>query len=189
MIMRDTYELWTHQKPELKDLILNQGRITVKRKYIKDKYGEQADIFLTAYNFFVQKFREYVSCPGGAEYPFWAATDREAASAGTEGVFLRLEVPADQTVFFSASQWNQILNLEYLADSPEDKKHFNKKLDSMGLNPEAKSEILITPHYPLLKAEIKKSWHDNFKLARNPERIEDNHVKAALWELKSNWLI
>ncbi len=43
--MRDTYELWTHQKPELKDLILNEGRITVKRKYIKDKYGEQADIF------------------------------------------------------------------------------------------------------------------------------------------------
>ena len=187
--MSDKFELWSHQKPELKELILEEGRITVKRKYIKDKYGQQAEIFLTAYDFFVQRAKELISRPQDAEYPFWAAIDRETASSGTEGVFLRLEVPADQTVFFSASQWNQILNLEYLSEDQDDRKDFKRKLESMGLSPGETTDILLSPHYPLLKAKIKKSWQDNFKLARNPERIEDNHVKAALWELKRNWLI
>ena len=187
--MSDKFELWSHQKPELKELILNEGRITVKRKYIKDKYGQQADIFLTAYDFFVQKFKDLVGPPQDAEYPFWAAIDRDTASSGTEGVFLHLEVPEGQAVFFSASQWNQILKLEYLPEVPEDRDRFNKKLESMGLNPADTSDIILNPHYPLLKAEIEKSWQKNFQLTRDPYEIEDNHVKAALWELKKDWLI
>ena len=187
--MSDKIKLWSHQKPELKELILNEGRITVKRKYIKDKYGQQADIFLTAYDFFVQKFKDLVSRPQDAEYPFWAATNRETASTGTEGVFLCFKVPEGQAVFFSATQWNQILNLEYLPEDQDDRKDFKRKLESMGLSPGGTTDIILSPHYPLLKAKIKKSWQKNFQLTRDPDEINDDHVKAALWELKKDWLI
>lgn len=187
--MSDLIELWSHQSKKVRDLLIDQERITVKRKYIKDKYGEQAEIFLKAYDFFVAMAEEVVARPEGAEYPFWAAIDRETASSGTEGVFLHLEVPAGKPVFFSARQWNRILNLEYLPGGGEDEKRFYKKLESMGLGPGSTADILLSPHYPLLKKEIEDSWRRNFVVARKPEEIEDEQVKAAMWELREEWLV
>jgi len=187
--MKNMIRLWSHQGEKVKELLLEKERITVKRKFIKEKYGEQAEIFLKAYDFFVAMAEEVISRPEDAEYPYWAAIDRETASSGTEGVFMRLEVPEGKAVFFSDNKWNRILNLEYLPDDGQDEKRFNKKLKSMGLGPGATSDILLTPHYPLLKSEIEESWRRNFVIARRPDEIEDKHVKAALWELKMEWLV
>lgn len=187
--MKNIIKLWSHQSEQVRDLLLAEGRITVKRKYIKAKYDEQAEIFLKAYNFFVAMAEKVVSRPEGAEYPYWAAIDRETASSGTEGVFLRLEVSEGKAVFFSDLKWNRILNLEYLPDDHEDEKRFKTKLESMGLGPGSTADILLTPHYPLLKNEIEDSWHRNFEVARRPEEIETKDVKAALWELRSEWLV
>ncbi|MFW6378035.1 MAG: DUF3841 domain-containing protein [Bacillota bacterium] len=187
--MKNMIKLWSHQNEKVREFLLEEERITVKRKFIKDKYGEQAEIFLKAYDFFVAMAEEVVKRPEDAEYPYWAAIDRETASAGTEGVFLRLEVPEGKAVFFSDNKWNRILNLEYLPADDEDENRFNKKLESMGLGPGTTSDILLTPHYPLLKKEIEESWQRNFEIARKPGEIDDENVKAALWELKSEWLV
>ena len=187
MIMSDLFELWSHQSEQVRELLLAENRITVKRKYIKDKYGEQAEIFLKAYDFFVTAAEDVVARPEGAEYPYWAAIDRETASSGTEGVFLRLKVPEEKAVFFSDRQWNRILNLEYLPEDSNDDENFNKKLESMGIDSTA--DVILTPHYPLLKREIEESWRENFVVSRRPEDIKDGHVKAALWELRSEWLV
>jgi len=101
-----------------------------KKRYIEQKYGSEAKIFLKAYDFFVKEAKKIVQKPNDAEYPFWAAADPKTALSGGGGFLIRLKVPKDKVIFFDKKKWNQILNLSYIADDQEDlkkhKKNFKK---------------------------------------------------------------
>jgi hypothetical protein len=177
-------ELWTQQSKKVKDLLFKQQRLTVKKRYIEQKYGSEAKIFLKAYDFFVKEAKKIVAKPEAAEYPFWAAADPETAFSGGGGILIRLQVPKVKVVFFDKKKWNQILNLSYIADDQEDLNRHQKTLKKYGITDD--SEIILSPHYPVLKNKIKQSWKKLFE-----SKIDGFNSKkkgAALWELRSEWV-
>ena len=56
--MSTKIDIWTQQSSKVKDLLFKQQRLTVKKRYIKQKYGSEAKIFLKAYEFFVKEAPE-----------------------------------------------------------------------------------------------------------------------------------
>lgn len=180
--MKKEIELWTQQSETVKNKLFEQGRTTVKKRYIKNKYGLQAKIFLTAYDFFVNKAKDIIEKPADAEYPVWAACDRQTALSSSSGYLLKLLVPQDKVIIFDANKWNDILNLRYLPENEEEEKKHQEKLAKYGINSDI--DIVLSPHYPKLNQEIKESWQRLF----NDNLSDINKKRAALWELRSNWV-
>jgi hypothetical protein len=177
-------ELWTQQSKKVKELLFAQQRLTVKKRYIEQKYGSEAKIFLKAYDFFIKEAKKIVQKPNDAEYPFWAAADPQTALSGGGGFLIRLKVPKDRVIFFDKKKWNQILNLSYIADDQEDLKKHKKTLKKYGITDD--SEIILSPHYPVLKKKIKESWEKLFE-GKN-DGFNSEKKGAALWELRSEWV-
>ena len=182
--MSTKIEIWTQQSKKVKDLLVKQQRLTVKKSYIEQKYGSEAKIFLKAYNFFVKEAKKIVEKPKDAEYPFWAAADPQTALSGGKGVLIKLKVPQNKVVFFDKKKWNKILNLSYIADDQEDLKKHKETLEKYGINDD--SEIILSPHYPVLKNKIKKSWNKLFE-GKN-DGFNSEKKGAAIWELRSEWV-
>ncbi|TDO94637.1 uncharacterized protein DUF3841 [Halanaerobium saccharolyticum] len=182
--MSTEIEIWTQQSQKVKELLLKKKRLTVKKRYIKQKYGSEAKIFLKAYNFFVKEAEKIVEKPEAAEYPFWAAADPETALSGGSGFLIKLKVPEDKIIFFDKKKWNQILKLSYLADNQKDANKHQEILKKRGIADD--SEVMLSPHYPVLKNKIKQSWQKLFEA----ETAEFNsEIKgAAVWELRYSWV-
>ncbi len=182
--MSTKIEVWTQQSKKVSDLLFKQQRLTVKKRYIEHKYGSEAEIFLKAYDFFVKEAKKIVEKPESAEYPFWAAADSKNALSGSSGLLIRLKVPQEKVVFFDKKKWNQILNLSYIADDQEDLNKHKKTLKKYGITDD--SEIILSPHYPVLKNKIRQSWKKLFE-GKN-DGFNSEKKGAALWEIRSEWV-
>lgn len=180
--MKREVKLWTQQSKIVKNKLSKKGRTIVKKRYIKNKYGSEAEIFLTAYNFFVSEAKKILDKPEDAEYPVWAAVDKQTALSGSSGYLFKLKVPEDKVILFDADKWNKILNLKYLPKNNQDYKEHQKKLAKYGIKSDM--DIILSPHYPKLKEEIKDSWKCIFD--DNLHNIKK--IRAALWELRSEWV-
>jgi hypothetical protein len=133
--MSTKIEVWTQQSKKVKDLLVEQQRLTVKRSYIEQKYGSEAKIFLKAYDFFVKEAKKIVEKPEDAEYQ-------------------------------------------------EDLKNHKETLKKYGINDD--SEIILSPHYPVLKNKIKQSWKKLYEGKNNG--FNSKKKGAAIWELRSEWI-
>jgi len=180
--MKKKIKLWTQQSEIVKDKLLSEKRTTVKKRYIKRKYGSEAKIFLTAYDFFVKEAKDLVDKPKDAEYPIWAAEDKQHALSGAGGFLIQLKVPCNKVILFDADKWNKVLSLKYIPDDDKDLKDHKQKLKRYGINSD--SDVVLSPHYPKLKEEIKKSWQKLFE----DDISEITNKKAALWELRLEWV-
>ena len=65
--MNERVTMWSSQTPEVLNIIRRDGVSTVKRAYIRKKYGETAWIFLEAYDFMNGALRRKVPQPEGAD--------------------------------------------------------------------------------------------------------------------------
>jgi hypothetical protein len=182
--MSTEIELWTHQSKKVKNLLFKQHRLTVKKRYIEQKYGAEAEIFLKAYDFFVKEAKKIVAKPEEAEYPFWAAADPQTALSGGSGFLIKLKIPQNKVIIFDKKKWNQILNLSYIADDQEDLNEHKKILKKFGITDD--SEVVLSPHYPVLKNKIIKSWQKLFQ-GKN-ENFTSEKKGAAIWELREEWV-
>ncbi|MFW5736767.1 MAG: DUF3841 domain-containing protein [Halanaerobium sp.] len=182
--MSTKIEIWTQQSKKVRELLFKEQRLTVKKRYIKQKYGSEAEIFLKAYDFFVKEAKKIVEKPKDAEYPFWAAADSQTALSGGSGFLIKLKVPKEKIIFFDKKKWNQILNLSYLADDQKDLNKHKRTLKDYGVNDD--SEVILSPHYPLLKNKIIKSWQKLFE-GKN-EGFTTKKRGAAIWELRTEWI-
>lgn len=182
--MSTEIELWTQQSEKVRNLLFVQQRLTVKKRYIEQKYGSEAEIFLKAYDFFVKEAKRIVEKPEDAGYPFWAAADPQTALSGGSGFLLRLEVPEEKVIFFDKDKWNKILNLSYIPDDKEDLKKHKKTLEKYGITDD--SEIVLSPHYPVLKDKIMESWQKVFD--GENDGFTSKKKGAAIWELKADWV-
>ncbi|RCW46344.1 MULTISPECIES: DUF3841 domain-containing protein [unclassified Halanaerobium] len=182
--MSTKVKLWTQQSKKVKDLLFKEKRLTVKKRYIKRKYGSEAEIFLKAYDFFVSEAKKIVQKPEDAEYPFWAAADPKSVLNGGGGFLIKLQVPKEKIIFFDKKKWNKILNLSYIADDQKDLEEHQKALKKWGITDD--SEVMLSPYYPVLKNKIRQSWQKLFE----SENDGFNSAKrgAAVWVLCSEWV-
>lgn len=178
--------LFTAQQQVVLDVLQQSGTAFSKREYVEKKYREIGPVFLTAYSWFVNKAKDYVPMPEGAEYPYWVFRDPFNVPAEA-GKLHRLSVPADEAIFFDMHDWNKILQLHYIGENEREEKAFTQDLLDRGLN---YNKVMLGSFYPAEKQQIMESWN---RLFRWHEKIKAGdtdcveNIQAALWCLKKEW--
>lgn len=181
--------LYTAQSQFVVDTLKEEGICFSKKAYIERKYGESAAIFTTAYTWFAKEAAKYLAKPDDAEYPYWLFTQPENVGHSGSGRLLTFHVPMDEAIFFDMYDWNQILALRYMGDTPADEQQFRNKLAERGIKQE--SDAVLTNFYPDLKQEVQASWHQLFRhheAIKNGSDTQVEAVQAATWCLKKEWL-
>lgn len=182
--------LYSSQAEAVLQIIERDGECFSKRKYVEDKYQESAPIFVSAYSWFVHEAEKYVVRPENAEYPYWAFKDIYSVEASGDSRIIKLEVPADEAVFFDMYDWNKILSLKYIGETETDEQEFRKMLRDYGITRE--SDVVLTNFYPNLKRQVQESWK---KLFRNHEDIINGEnqgigsIQAGLWTIRKEWIV
>lgn len=181
-------KLYTAQALPVRRALERDGVCFCREAFVREKYGESAPGFLTAYRWFAGHAQAFVPRPAGAELPYWAfgALYSVEASGGAE--ILTLRVPAGQAILFDLYDWNKILRLQYLGRTEEEERAFRRELSLRGLTEYA---VMRGDFYPEWKAEILRSWERLFRhhdaLAAGSDASVGG-VEAALWKLDAAWI-
>lgn len=170
-------KLCTSQSPEVWRLLEEQGTTTVKKEFIRKKYGDCAWSFLIAYDFMAKKLAQKVLPPEGAESPVWLFADPKWAGDDA----LPMEVPEEEILLFDLRKWYRVLSLSYVGTEQEEK-HYDEQLRRMGVRDS--SEVFSSPFYPLQKQQIIASWNQIFDLP-----AEAQYHQAACWQLRKEWIL
>lgn len=182
----NTIKLYSSQTKLVLDAIERDDVCYSKAEYVRRKYQESAPIFLTAYSWFVSQMPKYVKKPEEAEYPYWAFADLYSVDQSDN--ILNLTVPKEEAVFFDVMDWNKVMRLSYIGETPEEEKAFFEDMALRGLN---WNDVMLTSFYPEWKQKIMKSWE---RLFRHHEQIKAgdysgvHSVQAGLWRIKKDWM-
>ena len=180
--------LWTSQTKPVLDALERDGVCYNKECYIRRKYGEVADVFLTAYRAYYRNASELLPPPPEAESAYWAFADPRDMFLGDDQTALKLEVPADQVILFDVFDWNRILQFRYLGETEEENRAFERELERRGITG---YDVLHSNFYPDLRARILGSWK---RLLRHHEALLSGDrtgvraVQAGLWQLRREWI-
>ena len=176
-------KLWTTQDERTLKEIEAKGVYRASISSIIAKYDTCSDVFLNVYKWFSRTAGSVVPKPEGAEYPVWAALEKELSFNLIEGqVRFELEVETENVIVFDSGKWDYILNYWYIPENNNDKEEYEKKLNSYGIK--NKSIICMTNFYPVLKREVENSW----------QRLYDPNIRisgidqATLWEIRAEWI-
>lgn len=184
----NTVKLYASQADVVVEAIRRDGVCYSKEVYVRRKYQESAPIFLTAYSWFVEKAKELVPRPEGAEYPYWAFKDLYSLDKSGAGNVLELSVPADEVIFFDVFDWNKIMRLSYIGESEKEEEAFRDELRERGLN---NNDVMLTNFYLEYRKRIMESWD---RLFRHHEKIKAgdfsgvHSVQAGLWRIREDWV-
>ncbi len=179
---RSDMRMWAVQMPVVDETLKRDGVYYVKQDYIRQKYGETAWIFRTAYAFMVREMEKRVPRPEEAQSPVWIFRDR-SRGFGHAGAFLyELEVPEEEMVLFDLRDWQEILSLKPLGTAAE-REAILADMRRQGAGDT--TDVFKSPFYPLLKKRITDSWK---ALLQGP-LPEEVWQQGAVWRLKEDWIV
>lgn len=181
--------MYTAQAQVVIDTIRNEGVAYSKARYVESKYQESAASFLVAYRWLAKHMPEYVVKPDLAEFPYWAFHDRYHVEASDANV-LKLAVPMDEVLGFDMYDWNRILQLQYLGQTPQEEARFRRELEAYGIR--HASDVMLSHFYPDLSRRIEASWQRLFRHAADIQAGKLSEVQAlqfALWRIKQDWIV
>ena len=176
-------KLWTAQNQIVVDTIQEQGVYQVKKEFIEQKYQQVSDIFLEAYNWYINQAKKLVPKPKGAEYPVWLTTKEKYLDYFPGERVLELEVDRDKVIIVDNAKWNRVLNLSYIPIDEQDQQEHEEELKRYNLSDDSKA--YLSNHYPYLKSKIKNSWD---RLFDNSIQLSDV-TRASLWQIKEEWVL
>lgn len=182
--------LYCGQSDNVVSALRENGAHFAKMKYIREKYEEVADVFVTAYNWYNTHASRIVPKPDEAESGIWAYGDIRLLEKHEGYTIMELEVPTDQAVFFRMSDWNKVLNMRYMGENPEEERDFGEKLRKYGIRYEG--DVVMKPFYPQLKQEVVRSWDKLFRFhdqIRDGEAADIPDVQAGLWVVRKEWVV
>lgn len=185
-----TVKLYASLNDSVIEIIDRDGTCFSKKEFIKKKYEESSNIFITAYSWFSREASKLVEKPEDAEFPYWVFKDLSNLERFPNTSILELEVPVDEVVLFDMYDWNKVLSLEYIAKDDGDDKEFKNLLKQYGIKHD--SDIMLTNFYPQLKKKITDSWSKLFEhhnKIKSGDYIGVKVVQAALWQIKKEWII
>ena len=184
----DTLTLYTCQTDAVLDALKQNGVCFSKAEYVRKKYQESAQVFLTAYDWFSREAARIVPKPEGAEYPYWAFLDANSLEQSGGSNLLTLEVPCCEAVFFDVYDWNRIMQHRFLGEDAAQEAAFGEALAQRGIR---EYDVMLQNFYPQEKQQIQQSWK---RLFRHHERIQAGdlsgvgRVQAGLWQIKKEWV-
>ncbi len=183
-----TIRLYLNQTDVVWNKLQEDGIVFSKAEYVRKKYGESANVFMTIYSWFAVASQQYVPRPEGGELPYWA--QRELVNLDTSGsghVFL-VEVPLDEVVLYDYRDWTKILQFKYLPKDEADEKAFEREMEMQGAD---EFKALSTTFYPMLKSKIINSWNRVFRHndAIKAGTSDVKNVAGALWCIKKEWIV
>lgn len=173
-------EMYAIVEDEILKIIRDRGFNYVKSEYIEKKYGTEAWIFKTAYNFLAAEMKNRLYIDEVAESPIWVYGNEKLMHLSKNSHILKLAIPESEVLLFDYRRWNKILNLSYLG-TPEEERNFKEKLSRQGVT---EIDIIRTPFYPLLKKELL----DSFRLLFTEEKIDATYKAGAVWKIKNEWI-
>lgn len=180
---------YTAQAQPVLEALARDGVCYSKAEFVRRKYEESADIFLTAYSWYAEEAETYVKKPVGAAFPYWAFADPRSVDGSGGGTFLSLCVPKDEVLLFDAKDWNKILCLSYIGETAAKEQAFAEELKARGLDT---NKVMLTAFYPEWKAAIMDSWkrlfrHHKALLLGDTSGVSS--VQAGLWRICAEWVI
>lgn len=147
--------LYTAQTSPVLEAIRRDKKCFSHACYIREKYQEVSEIFLTVYRQFVQEASKIVPPPQGAEFPYWAFSDPVDLYVSADAKVLKLAVPRDEVLLFDVQDWNKVLQFRYLGTTEEENRRFQQELDARGITV---WDVMNTNFYPDLRQRILRSW-------------------------------
>lgn len=171
---------YTAQTDIVFETLMDKGIYVVKKEFIQEKYGKVAPIMFQAYNWFVKEFEKKIKHSENAEYPIWLFEDPKYAKVHISQNIMKLSIPEDQFILFDNRGWERVLSSEYVGLDEADEKKFENKIRNYGID--CGYAAFEKPFYPHIKNEIQKSWARIFDIK------ESSVVRAAIWELKKEWI-
>lgn len=181
--------LYTLQSHGIIEQLKQKGYHTAKMKFIKEKYGEVASVFVDAYKWYTFNAEQIVYRPKEAETAVWGYRELKYIEKHSGCQVLELLVPIEKVVFFRMRDWNKRLNLRYIGKTPEEEELYNQKLLKHGVGYEG--DVFLTPFYPQLKRELTKSWKNLFRYDSQVKEEGDMlfpDMQAGLWRLEWEWV-
>jgi hypothetical protein len=182
--------LYSPQAEIVWETVMNEGTAYSRREYVRKKYEDCADIFLTAYDAYIREAERIVPRPDDKAYPYWAFTSMDHVDKSGGGRVMELSVPLSEAVFFDQYDWYKVLRLSYIGETEADEAAFARKLEMRGIRDA--SDAVLKPFYPDVKREIVGSWKRLFRhdaAIRNGDTSGVRAVQAGLWQIKEEWLI
>lgn len=173
--------MYTVQRNIVIDVLKKEGCYTVKKEYIKSKYGEVSSIMLNAYDWFVSKMKKEIPMPQNAEYPVWMSKDSSILTSSEDSDFLKLKVPKNEIILFDNHGWERVLSMNYVGKDADDEKKMDENFYKKGI--QTGYDTFIKPYYPMERQQIINSWSRIFDV------IDSQYVRGAAWKIESDWII
>lgn len=181
--------LYTPQSDVVVKKLKENGYHTAKMKFIREKYGEVAPIFINAYQWYTSNAQHIVSRPEGAESAIWAYKELTNIERHSGQQILEIHIPIEKAVYFRMSDWNKRLNLRYIGKTSQEEDLYKQKLTQYGIKYEG--DVYLTPYYPQLKDKLIKSWKNLFQYDSEVKEKEDllfSDMQAGIWRLEWEWV-
>lgn len=185
---RNTVTLYASQAEAVWQAVCRDGIACSREEYVRTKYGESAPVFLTAYRWFVSQAPKYAVKPSCAEFPYWAFGDQYVMETGRSSYILTLEVPVEEAVLFDMQDWNKVVQLSFIGETPAEERAFLRELSARGLTCR---DVMLSGFYPDLKEQILRSWQRLFRHHENASQGDYTGIsslQAGLWCIKKEWI-
>lgn len=180
--------LYTSQSRVVVEQLLKSGRHVVDNTFIKEKYGETAQVFLQAYSWYRQNAANVVARPAEADSAIWTFLDVKYLDYSADSQLIKLRVPVENVVFFRMSDWNRILNLRFIGTEEEQAMYYNKLKK---YNVSYEGDVYTTAFYPHLKTELVRSWQKLFQYdaeIKTTKRLPFEDIQGGIWEIQQAWV-
>lgn len=181
--------LYTSQTNEVINLLQKDGIYYVKMEYVAKKYAEVFSVFFHAYSWYAENAGRILQRPPQAQSAIWTFCNAEYVERSPGCQIIKLSVPLKNAVFFRMSDWNKILNLQYLGGGREEEEAFSQKLAHYGIHNEM--DAYGTAFYPHLKKAIQESWKKLFRYDREVKKsgiLPYPDMQAGLWFIDRDWI-
>ena len=176
-------KVWTKQHKNVRKVLEETGRYTVKKEYICLDMKEQKDLILTAYDWLSQHMPNKSAKPKDVQYPVWVSLTEDAVMMPDENeVVLELSVDESLITLINVTKWGMILNYSYIPRNEKDAAAHQELLSLYGTSD---AQAVMTPFYPEIRREVMESWS---RLFDDSVLSENSCYYGLIWEMRKEWI-
>lgn len=176
--------VWTRQRGDVLQTLMNEGRYTARRRYRYAEPLETPSLLTEAQKWLSDSSPLALSRPADADCPIWLSLTSDSIMPPQEGaVLMKLRMDKELITPINILKWGAVMNYSYIpADAGDAKRH----LETLSACGTSDARAVMTPFYPQLKREIQQSWR---RLFDESVSLGSSACYGIVWELRREWLL